>query len=60
MQYVVRYRLEQSKKRLLLSDDPAETVMLEAGFHNYSYFWRAFKEIYGLSPQAYRKKYYKK
>lgn len=60
MQYVVRYRLEQSKKRLLLSDDPAETVMLETGFHNYSYFWRAFKEIYGLSPQAYRKKYNKK
>ena len=47
MQYVVRYRLEQSRKRLLLSDDPTETVMLEAGFHNYSYFWRAFKEIYG-------------
>ena len=60
MQYVIRYRLEQSKKRLLLSDDPAETVMLEAGFHNYSYFWRVFKEIYGLSPQAYRKKYNKK
>lgn len=60
MQYVVRYRLEQSKKRLILSDDPAEVVMLDAGFHNYSYFWRAFKDIYGLSPQAYRKKNNKK
>lgn len=56
MQYVVRFRAEQARKRLLVSDEPAETVMLEAGFRNCGYFWRVFKEIYGLSPQDYRKK----
>ena len=55
MQYVVRYRIEQAEKRLITSNDPAETVMLEVGFHNYGYFWRTFKEIFGLSPQEYRK-----
>lgn len=39
---------------MLESDEPLEAVMLEAGFHNYGYFWRAFRQIYGLSPQAFR------
>lgn len=55
MQYVVRYRMEQARKQLLLSDDPAESVMQATGFRNYGYFWRTFKKIYGLSPQDYRK-----
>ena len=54
LQYVVRYRLEQAKKLLLTTNDSAETIMLNAGFRNYGYFWRTFKEIYGYSPQAYR------
>ena len=54
LQYLVCYRLEQAKKQMLESDEPLEVVMLEAGFHNYGYFWRAFRQIYGLSPQAFR------
>lgn len=54
LQYLVCYRLEQAKKRMLESDESLETVMLEVGFHNYGYFWRAFRKIYGLSPQAFR------
>ncbi len=55
LQYLVRYRLEQAKRRMLDSDEPLEAVMLEAGFHNYGYFWRAFREVYGFSPQAFRR-----
>lgn len=55
MQYVVRYRLEQAKKMLLFTNAPLETVMLDCGFHNYGYFWKSFKEIYGVSPNAFRK-----
>lgn len=55
MQYVVRYRLEQAKKLLLLTDIPLEAVMLDCGFHNYGYFWRSFREVYGMSPKAFRK-----
>lgn len=56
MQYVVRFRMDQAEKRLILSADPVEKIMLDVGFHNYGYFWRTFKEIYGSSPQAYRRK----
>ena len=28
LQYVVRYRLEQAKKRMLTTDEPLETIML--------------------------------
>lgn len=56
MQYVVRYRMSQAEKKLRLSNDSIETIMLSIGFHNYGYFWRTFKEIYGSSPQEYRKK----
>lgn len=54
LQYVVRCRLEQAKKRMLTTRDPLETIMPEVGFHNYGYFWRMFKAVYGLSPQAFR------
>ena len=54
LQYVVRHRLEQAKKRMLTTRDPLETIMLEVGFHNYGYFWRMFRAVYGLSPQAFR------
>lgn len=56
MQYVVRYRLEQAKKRMLAADEPLETIMLETGFHNYGYFWRSFKEVYGMPPQLFRQR----
>ena len=51
LQYVVRYRLEQAKKRMLATDEPLEAIMLETGFRNYGYFWRTFKAVYGDSPQ---------
>lgn len=56
LQYVVRYRLEQAKKRMLTTDEPLETIMLETGFRNYGYFWRTFKAVYGESPQNYRQR----
>ena len=57
LQYVVRCRLEQAKKRMLTTRDPLETIMLEVGFHNYGYFWRMFKAVYGLPIATYMKEY---
>lgn len=54
MQYILRYRLEKAKNLLLTSDNTTESIMLNTGFHHYGYFWRAFKQVYGSSPQEYR------
>lgn len=55
MQYVVRYRIEKARVRLLTTDEPVEIIMEKTGFHHYSYFWRVFKRVYGCSPWEYRK-----
>lgn len=57
VQYAMRYRLERAKDRLLLSDETAETVMLQSGFHHYGHFWKAFKAVYGSAPGDYRKQH---
>lgn len=59
MQYVVRYRIERARTRLLSTNDSMETIMEKTGFRHYSYFWRTFKEIYGCSPGDYRKSFAK-
>ena len=56
LQYVVRYRLEQARKRILTTDATLETIMLETGFHNYGYFWRTFRAVYGENPRAFRRR----
>ena len=56
MQYVVRYRIEKARVRLLTTDEPVEIIMEKTGFHHYSYFWRVFKRVYGCSPWEYRRK----
>lgn len=56
--YLLHYRAEKARVLLLASDEPLETVMERAGFHNYSYFWRSFRRIYGCPPSEYRRRAY--
>lgn len=54
MQYIVRYRMQKARERLILTEEKIETIMTQVGFHNYGYFWRTFKKLYGFSPREYR------
>ena len=54
MQYIVRYRMQKARERLISTEDKMETIMTQVGFHNYGYFWRTFKKLYGFSPREYR------
>ncbi len=54
MQYVVQYRAQKAREYLAVTDEKTEIVMEIAGFHNYGYFWKVFKTLYGVSPREYR------
>lgn len=52
--YLNSYRLTMAGRLLLQSDDTILSIASEVGFDNLSYFNRAFKRQYGMTPSAYR------
>jgi AraC-like DNA-binding protein len=58
--YIRQYRIEAAKKLLL--DEPESSVLsigLSVGFSTQSNFYTAFREIVGIAPGQYRKKFIK-
>ena len=53
--YLKEYRLTMAARLLLASDASILTIAEEVGFDNLSYFNRAFKTHYGITPSKYRK-----
>ncbi len=53
--YLVNYRLELSAKQLKETNLSIIDISTNCGFNNHSYFTRAFKKKYGISPSKYRK-----
>ena len=51
--YIVEKRIEQAS-RLLNSGIPVNKIAENVGFHNYSYFYKAFKKYTGKSPSKYK------
>lgn len=55
-EYLNNYRCEKAEKLILNTDLKILDIALLCGFDNISYFIRKFKNIYGYTPQIYRKK----
>ena len=53
--YLIHYRLELSARQLLETDLNVIEIAANCGFHNPSYFTRAFAKEYGITPAKYRK-----
>ena len=53
-QYVIRYRMRSAAELLALSKMPIAEIAEECGFTDASYFTKAFKTEYGMTPKAYR------
>ena len=53
--YLRDYRLTMAARLLLVSDENILSIAEEVGFDNLSYFNRAFKKKYGVTPRDYRK-----
>lgn len=55
LEFLESYRLEESKKLLLLSNDKILNIANSCGFTSESYFIKKFKAKYGLTPKEFRK-----
>ena len=51
--YITQRRLIAAKS-LIEQGQPLEDVALKVGFSDYSSFYRAFKQEFGISPRRYR------
>lgn len=54
-EYVMGIRLERAKRMLVKSDTPIIEIALACGFSSSSYMGHRFKELYDMTPQAYRR-----
>lgn len=56
IEYLVQYRLANAALALEETDHSVTQIALDVGFQNTSYFNRAFKSQYAMTPTAYRRK----
>jgi AraC-like DNA-binding protein len=54
-QYLLRLRLQHAAGLLATSDEQVNSITWQSGFEDTSAFCRAFKTMYGVSPEVYRK-----
>lgn len=53
-EYLLQYRLRQSKRLLQATEDSIEEIAETCGFNSASHFARAFKAVNGMTPTAFR------
>ena len=54
MEYIKEYRLANAAKLLMESNLSITEIAMACGFNSSSYFGKAFREAYGVSPKQYR------
>ena len=54
-EYILNLRLEGFTRNLLNTDRPLDQLMAEEGISNESYFYTQFRQLYQLTPSAYRR-----
>lgn len=55
-EYIIRRRLQESKRLLTETDIPIKEICIESGFTDAGYFSTVFKKYEGMSPVEYRRK----
>ncbi|GAB6928470.1 AraC family transcriptional regulator [Paenibacillus sp. JCM 10914] len=58
VEYLQRYRIEQSKMLLLQTDLSVSRVAEEVGFNHAAYFTSCFTKQEGISPRKYRQRFF--
>lgn len=58
MNYVLRRKLHNAAKRMITCKEKIVDIAFQFGFESHDVFSRAFKRVYGISPESYRKRGY--
>ena len=56
IEYLNQYRLSTAANLLKTTNDSIMDISFECGYNNVSYFNRAFKAKYNMTPKEYRKR----
>ena len=56
--YMTAYRLRKACQRLAETDEPITQIAYSCGLGSSSYFGKLFREHYGCTPAAYRRKWH--
>ncbi len=57
IQYLNRYRIQQSCAALSQTDTPISAIAMDCGFYDQSHFTRSFLRVLHTTPAAYRRRY---
>lgn len=57
LEYIQRVKIEAAKKQLENSDSDLTSVMLDAGYNDVKAFRKVFRQVTGMTPQDYRRKF---
>jgi len=52
-------RLEHASGQLMNTSEPIQTIALDCGFDNLSYFYRLFRQRFGMPPRRFRLKHFR-
>lgn len=58
MNYVLRRKLHFAAKRMVTGKEKVVDIACEFGFESHDVFSRAFKRVYGITPESYKKRKY--
>ncbi|MDF2959941.1 MAG: AraC family transcriptional regulator [Paenibacillus sp.] len=57
LEFLTRYRVEQAKKLLIITNDPIGKIAETTGFRSFPYFVRCFSRYTGMKPMSFRQQY---
>lgn len=55
-QYIRRRRVERAQRLMLLSAEPLAQIAISCGFADQAHYCRVFRDVVGLSPNAWRRR----
>lgn len=56
--YITAIRLKYATMRLETTCEPVQAIHEQSGFANYNYFFRKFRESFGMTPLEYRRRFF--
>ncbi|MCD9021504.1 helix-turn-helix transcriptional regulator [Cohnella silvisoli] len=57
LEYLARYRIEQSKLLMMNTTLPIQQIAMEVGFHHQTYFSHTFRKLENMAPSVFRKQF---